>query len=110
MASAQSKVFLSKIHELIASGSYDKYLEFPFVTKELIYTSIKARVLLKESKGGNPMLTDGEIKECMNDAKETAANTAYAFFQAGILERDEKGGLKISEKGQIALREVSRIE
>lgn len=109
MASEQSKVFLSKIHDSIKRGEYDKYMDIPLLSKELIYTTIKSKVNSKESKGGNPILTDYEIKECVNDAREVALNTMYILFQTGLVEKNEEGKLEVSKKGKIALKEVTRL-
>mgnify|MGYP000955445183 CR=1 FL=1 len=105
MTTQQSKVFLSKIQESINKGDYDKYMTVPFMSKKLLYAAIKAKVVSKEARGNNPILTDSEIKECINDAKETAAYTAAVLFRTGILEKGEDGKLCVSKKGQIAIRD-----
>jgi hypothetical protein len=107
MASQQSKVFLTKITTAIKKGDYDKKLTVPFMTQDLLISAIKAKVNAKESKGSNPILTDTEIKECINDAKETAAYTAIILYQYGILSKDDKDKIELSNLGKIALKQTS---
>jgi len=86
----QSKVFLNKISEKIKEGVFDDAVSV-FVSKELIYSSIKARVLKKLENGATPLLTDAEIKDAIKDAKETGLITSAIFIKIGLLEKTENG-------------------
>jgi len=90
MKNEQSKVFLSKIREKIFNGEFDEYV-MPFVSRELIYASIKARIDKKLETGATPILSDTEIKEALKDTKEIAAITYALFLNAGIIEKTDDG-------------------
>jgi len=85
MDKEKSQVFLVKIGDKIKNGDYDKEFTIPFMTKELVYFSIKARVDKKLETKATPLLTDAEIKDAIKDAKETATITASLFIKNGIL-------------------------
>lgn len=91
----QGKIFLKNIDERIQNGEFDKSVSL-FVSKKLIYSSIKARVLKREKTGATPILTDVEIKEAIKDAKEIGMQTAKIFLEKGIIQKTEEG-YKISE-------------
>lgn len=98
-----NNMFLVKIAEKIKEGYYDKYLTIPFMTKELLLTSIKAKFVRKLETGGTPILNDTEVKDCILQAKETAATTCAILSKFGFIERTEEG-FKITERGSLALR------
>jgi hypothetical protein len=87
MNTHQGNTFLAKMKGEIKRGEYDKYLTIPFMSKELLYAAIKAKCHHKEELGHNPLLTESEIKLCINDAKETAIEIANLFINIGILEK-----------------------
>lgn len=98
----QAKIFLKKIDERIQNGEFDKSISI-FVSKNLIRSSIKARVLKKVETDAIPILSDAEIKEAIKDAKEIGAFTAKIFFENGFIEKTEDG-YKVSEKIEKLLR------
>jgi len=100
--SEQSKVFLSKMSEKIKNGEYDGSVSL-FVSRELIYSSIKARVNKKLETGATPLLTDAEIKDAIKDAKETGDFIVSIFLDNGILKVSEDG-IILSEKGNKILK------
>ena len=87
MENPNNKVFLNKIAERIKDGDFDKYLTLPFMTKELFYTRIKDNIDRKISTGGTPILTDIEVKECIEETKRTAVATFALFIKEGIIVR-----------------------
>lgn len=93
----QSKVFLTKMKEKIQNGEYDNSVSL-FVSRELIYSSIRARVLKKIETGATPLLTQSEIKDAIKDAKETGDFIVSIFLDNGILETTSEG-INLSEKG-----------
>ncbi|MFW6311343.1 MAG: hypothetical protein ACOC1K_03815 [Nanoarchaeota archaeon] len=102
MKEDQSEVFLYRIRSKIYAGEFDKYISIPFISKELIYSSIKGRVNLKLQTGGTPLLSDKEIKDAVSDAIETALITAKLFLEIGILKK-ENGVYSVTEKGMKAI-------
>jgi len=99
------KVFLDKVTQDVSDGKYDEYLTIPFMTRNLILTSIKSKFQKRIQTNGTPMLTDGEIKTCIEDAKEAAAATFHLFNKFGFLEQAADGKVQISAKGKLALRQ-----
>ena len=95
--SEQSKVFLSKILEKVKNGEFDNSVSL-FVSRELIYYSIKARVDKKLETGATPLLNDAEIKDAVKDAKETGDFIVSIFLDKGILKATEEG-IILSKKG-----------
>jgi hypothetical protein len=85
------KVFLSNIKTKIEDGEFDKDLNLPFMTKQLFYAAIKNKLNRKIEKGGSPVLTDSEMKDCIEDVKETAINTFMLFMNNGILVKTDDG-------------------
>jgi len=85
MKNQQTEVFLNKISSKIKNGEFDESLTIPFLTKELLFSSIKARIDKKIETGGTPLLTDAEIKDAVKDAKDAAVSTAYMFIKNKIL-------------------------
>ena len=98
-----NNVFLTKIAEKLKRGDFDKHLTIPFMTQELILTSIKAKFARKIESGGTPVLNDAEVKDCIMQAKETAAVTCSIFAQFGFVERTEEG-FSLTPKGALALK------
>jgi hypothetical protein len=99
-----NNVFLTKIAEKLKHGDFDKYLTIPFMTQELILISIKAKFARKIESGGTPILNDAEVKDCIMQAKETAATTCAIFVKFGIVEQTDEGEFKLTDRGALALR------
>lgn len=98
----QTKVFLTKVSEKIRNGEFDKELSL-FVSRDLIYSAIKARINKKIETGSTPLLSDNEITESINDAKEVAASTLAIFLKLGIVKIIE-GTYKIDDKWKSFLK------
>lgn len=99
----QAKVFLSKMSGRIRNGEYDKYLNIPFATRELLYAAVKAKINKKIETSSTPLLTDTEIKIAIQDARETAAVTCELFNKIGITEKTDDGYI-INEKWKALLK------
>jgi len=108
MKNESAQVFLNKIKDQIGKGIYDKELTVPFMKRESIYASIKARVIKKLETGATPLLSDGEIKDVIKDAKEVAAISLELFSKIGILQKTEEGWI-VTPKGEKLLQHVSPI-
>jgi hypothetical protein len=80
-----SEVFLTKIHEKITNGDFDEYLTYPFMSKELFYSCLKNRLARKIEEGHTPILSDAEIKTCLQEVKETAVNVIAVYLKVGII-------------------------
>jgi ribosomal protein S19E (S16A) len=91
MNAESSHVFLNKMKDKIDKGEYDKEITVPFMKRESIYASMKARVVKKLETGGTPVLTESEIKNAIHDAKEVAAISLALFSKVGIVEKTESG-------------------
>lgn len=108
MNTESAQVFLNKIKDKIGKGVYDKELTVPFMKRESIYASIKARVTKKLETGATPLLSDAEIKDAIKDAKEVAAISLEIFSKIGILEKTEAGWI-VTPKGEKLLQHVRPI-
>jgi hypothetical protein len=108
MNNESAQVFLNKIRDKIGKGLYDKELTVPFMKRESIYASIKARVVKKLETGATPLLSDVEIKDAIKDAKEVAAISLELFSKIGILQKTEEGWI-VTEKGTKLLNHVKPI-
>lgn len=108
MNTESAQVFLNKIKDQIGKGVYDKELTVPFMKRESIYASIKARVTKKLETGATPLLSDAEIKDAIKDAKEVAAISLEIFSKIGILEKTAEGWI-VTPKGEKLLQHVRPI-
>jgi hypothetical protein len=99
----QAKVFLSKMSEKINNGEFDYALTIPFISRELIYSSVLARIEKKIETKATPLLNDTEVKDAINDAREIAAHTALIFFHNGMLEIKD-GEFVLTEKGHMYVK------
>jgi len=100
----QAKVFLSKIQDKIKNGEFD-YAVSIFVSRELIYSSIKSRVIQKSENGGSPLLTDTQINDAIEDTKEIGNITASIFYKLGLIKKSNEG-LIVPEKFQKFLKSL----
>ncbi len=108
MNTESAQVFLNKIKDKIGKGVYDNELTVPFMKRESIYASIKARVTKKLETGATPLLSDAEIKDAIKDAKEVAAISLELFSKIGILQKTEEGWI-VTSKGEKLLQHVKPI-
>src|ERR1035437_2939454 len=102
-------VFLTKISEKIQNGEFDEHLILPLMTKELLHSSVKARINKKIETRATPVLNDAEVLDAIEDAKETAGSTMMIFLQLGLMEKNDKGGYQLTKLGKLATKEVSKI-
>lgn len=98
------KVILDKVNKEVKDGKYDEHLTIPFMSRELILKSLTGRIQNKMEKGGNPMLTDAEVKGCIQDAKEAAGAAFHLYEKFGFLEQKEDGTFEITKKGKLAIK------
>lgn len=108
MENPNNRVFLSKIAQRIKDGDFDKYLSLPFMSKELLYVRIKDRIERKIKTGGTPILTDYEIKECLEETKQTAVATFAMFLKEGLIVKSETG-FELTPKGELAVKSTYKI-
>ena len=102
MKNQQNEVFLNKISSKIKAGDFDEFLTIPFLTKELLFSSIKARIDKKIENNATPILNDTEVKDAIKDAKELAIITAAIFVANGILVKGVDG-YEVSDVAKQAL-------
>ena len=96
--------FLRKILERIKNGDFDAYLNLPFMSRELFYSTIKNKIQIKLDTGGTPLLTDNEVKDCIADTKEAAVNIFGTFLKEGFIIKDAEFGFKLTPKGELAIK------
>jgi len=95
--SEQSIIILNKLFEQVDSGQFDNEITLPFMSRELVKSSLKSRMDKKVETGSTPLLSKSEVEEAVQDAKEIAVSTAAIFLEVGILENTEVG-IMFSEK------------
>lgn len=98
------KIVLDKVTKEVNEGKYDEHLSIPFMSRELILKSLTTRIERKIEKGGNPMLTDAEVKGCIQDSKEAAATAFYLYEKFGFIEKKEDGTYEVTRKGKLAIK------
>ena len=105
MNTESAQVFLNKMKDKISKGEYDKEITVPFMRRESVYASIKARVTKKLETGGTPLLSETEIKDAIHDAKEIAAISLSLFSKIGIVEKTGAGWV-VTSKGEKLLNYI----
>ena len=103
MEKGNNYVFLNKIAQRINDGDFDKYLTIPFMTKELLFSTVRSKIKRKIETGGTPILTDSEVKDCLEESKITAVSTFALFVKEGIITRTENG-YELTPKGILATK------
>jgi poly-beta-hydroxyalkanoate depolymerase len=83
----QAKVFFSKISEKINRGFYDEFITIPFMSKRLILKLIESNIEKKLLTKATPILSEQEIKNIINEVKETALITTQIFIKIGLIEK-----------------------
>lgn len=96
MSQEKVNIILSRINDRIERGEFDDRLDIPFASRKLLKSLVKAKIDRKVETNSTPMLSENELVECVEDVRATAAETAVAFLNAGILEKTEDG-IKITE-------------
>lgn len=107
MKNINNDVFLNKINQRIKHGDFDTYLNFPFMSRDLLSASIKGRIEKRISSGGTPILNDNEIKDCIAETKETALSIILIYIKFGFIVKSEEGYV-VTEKMQLAIRTAYR--
>lgn len=100
--------FLNKIQKQIKRGEYDEYLTIPFMSKALLYSTIKAEYEARHAESGVLLLTAAEIKYAIETTKITGAEVFKLFVDSGILEKSVDG-YQMSKKGKLALRTLNYV-
>ena len=108
MNSESAQVFLNKMKDRLAKGEFDKEINVPFMKRESVYASIKARVTKKLETGATPLLSEGEIKDAIQDAKEVAAISLSLFSKIGLVEKTEERWI-VTPTGEKLLKYVSPV-
>ena len=103
MKNLNNDVFLSKITQRIRHGDFDTHLTLPFMTRDLLFSSIKGRIDKRVATGGTPILNDNEIKDCLAEVKETAMNIISIYLKLGFMKRTE-AGFEFSDKFYLAIK------
>jgi len=109
MKNANGEVFLSKISQRINNGDFDVYLTVPFQTKELLFASIKTRLVNKILAAGSAVLTDHEIRECIKESENSALDIIGLYFKLGFIEKTEDG-INITETGYTAIKQSYNLK
>ena len=89
--SEQAKAFLKKLNDQISEGQFDNALTIPFMSRDLLRSSFQARMDKKVETHSTPLLSNTEIQDAVQDAREIAVSTAAIFLEVGILENTEEG-------------------
>lgn len=103
-----NKVFLNNFKNEVDEGKYDKYLTLPFMTKKLLYDTVKGKIDKKISSNKTPTMSDREILTTIEEIKETSGSIFYLFLKYGILEKTDTG-YQLSRKGKIAITQSNKI-
>jgi len=102
--SENQNVFIVKVHQRINEGMYDHLLTKPFMTRELLFYSIKTKFDTRVESGGTPILSDAEIKDAISAATETVGYTTSLFLKHKILIIGKDGKYEFSDIAKRALR------
>jgi hypothetical protein len=85
------KIILDGINEKIDSGIWDSDLNLPFTSRKMLKIVVEKRMNTKIQTKSNPIFSDNEIKDCVNEVRETAVVIASLFLKNGILEKTDNG-------------------
>jgi predicted small metal-binding protein len=107
MKNINNDVFYNKIMQRVKNGDFDAYLTIPFMTRDLFSKSLKGRLDKKMNTGSTPILSDAEIKDCLAETKETAANIIVTYLKCGFMVRTEDG-FEFTEKVYKAIKQAYR--
>jgi hypothetical protein len=103
MKNLNNEVFLNKIGQRIKNGDFDTYLTLPFMTRDLLYLTIKSKISKKITTGSTPILSDNEVKECLADVKDAAVNIIALYLKQGFIIKTETG-VELTEKYYLAIK------
>jgi hypothetical protein len=108
MKTTNNEVFLNKFLQRIKNGDFDQHFTIPFMTKELLFYSVKDKINNKIKTGGTPILNENEINDCIEQVKETALNIIMCYIKEGFLIRTE-AGLEFTPKGKKIIGVANRM-
>lgn len=103
MKNINNDVFFSKISQRVKNGDFDQYFTIPFMTRDMFLTSIQSRITKKLDTGGTPILSDAELQDCLEEAKETAMHIIALYLKLGFMVRTETG-FEMTKKMQTAIK------
>jgi len=103
MNNINNDVFSIKIMQRIENGDFDAYLTIPFMTRNLLVSTIKGRLDKKITTGGTPILSDADLKDCLAEVKETAGFIVAVYLKLGFIVKTEEG-YEFTEKGHKIIR------
>ena len=108
MKNTNDNVFFNKISQKIKRGDFDQYFTLPFMSKELLMASIKAKLDKKTATGATPILSDADIQDSIQEVKETALNILSLYIKNEFVTVTEKG-LEFTKKGYSAIKEAYKL-
>jgi len=103
MKNINNEVFLNKISQRINNGEFDSMFVVPFMTRNLLISSIKNHLNERELDGRVRVLTDKEISDCIKETKEIATEILKAYIANKFMEITEDG-LVYTELGLQAVK------
>ena len=103
MKNVNNEVYLNKITQRVNNGDFDSMLVVPFMTRNLFLSSIKNRLNERETNGRARVLTDLELKDCINETQETAVEILQLYIKNGVMEITDEG-LAYTELGLQAVK------
>jgi len=92
----KGKIVLARINARIDNGEFDGEFNLPFMSKKMFKKLINHKIDKEVSEGGNPVLSNTDIKTILEDLRETARETFRIFLENGILEVDENKNISLS--------------
>jgi hypothetical protein len=108
MKNINNDVFLNKIMQRIKNGDFDAYLTLPFMTRDLLVTTIKGKLTKKVETGGTPILSDADLKDCIADVKESAVYIVAIYLKLGFIIKTETG-YEFTPKGNLAVKAAHNL-
>lgn len=108
MKNINNEVFFNKINQRINNGDFDSNLSLPFMSRSLLLYTIRGKLDKKILTGSTPILGDLEIKECIEEVKETALNIISLYLKLGFMEKTEEGYV-FSKAFSIAIKAAYQI-
>lgn len=108
MKTKNNDVFLNKINEKINEGLFDSYFTLPFMSRRLFLATVKERINKKINTGSSPILSDKELKDCLEDTKHIAVSIFAIYLDKGFIVRTEEG-FSFTELGHRAIKASYRL-
>ena len=92
----KGKIVLTRINARIDNGEFDNEFNLPFMSKKMFKKLVTHKIEKEVSEGGNPVLSNTDLKTIIEDLRETARETFKIFLENGILEVDENKNISLS--------------